>query len=75
MVAVGNRQRVTAIVHEIIDTSVEIEPPERVFLRIVKLLFPISEVAGLENEDDLMHLIFLYVDDNLRGTLEFPNRS
>lgn len=58
MVAVGNRQRVTAIVHEIIDTSVEIEPPERVFLRIVKLLFPISEVAGLENENDLMHFNF-----------------
>lgn len=75
MVAVGNRQRVTAIIHEIIDTSVEIEPPERVLFRIVKLLFPISEVAGLENENDLMHLIFLYVDDNLRGTLEFPNRS
>lgn len=64
----SNGQRIPTVINEIVDSTVEIKPPKCILLRIVKLLLTVSEVAGLEDENDLMHFyFFLCVDEYLHG--------
>lgn len=59
MVAVRDRQAVAVVVNEIVNSTVEIKPLECFLLRVIELLFTISEVSRLENENDLVHSDFL----------------